>query len=84
MSCAAPVIVTDGGALPEVVGEAGIVVRRGDPEALAIAISQLLDDPAKRLALGEASRRRAREVFSWDRAGAAYEAVLEDAVIAAC
>lgn len=84
MSCASPVIVTDGGSLPEVVGEAGVVVRRGDSEALATAIAQLLDDPAKRLALSEASRRRAREVFSWDRAGAAYEAVLEDAVIAAC
>ncbi|MDO8408714.1 MAG: glycosyltransferase family 4 protein [Phenylobacterium sp.] len=84
MSCASPVVVTDGGALPEVVGEAGIVVRRGDPQALATAIAQLLDDPAKRTALGEASRRRARDVFSWDRAAAAYETVLEDAVISAC
>ena len=84
MSCAAPVVVTDGGALPEVVGEAGVVVRRGDPEALAAAVSQLLDDPAKRSALSEAGRRRAREVFSWARAGAAYEQILREAVAARC
>lgn len=84
MCCAAPVVVTDGGALPEVVGEAGVVVRRGDSEALATAIAQLLDDPAKRAALSEAARRRAREVFSWSRAGEAYEAVLQDAVAARC
>lgn len=79
MCCASPVVVTDGGALPEVVGEAGVVVRKGDPEALATAIGQLLDDPAKRAALSEAARRRAREVFSWSRAAEAYEAVLQDA-----
>lgn len=84
MSCAAPVVVTDGGALPEVVGEAGVVVRRGDPDALAAAVAQLLDDPAKRSALSEAGRRRAREVFSWERAGAAYEQILREAVAAAC
>ena len=78
-SCAAPVVVTDGGALPEVVGEAGVVVRRGDPDALAVAVSQLLDDPAKRTALSDAARRRAREVFSWGRAGAEFERVLRQA-----
>jgi len=84
MCCAAPVVVTDGGALPEVVGDAGVVVRRGDSEALATAIAQLLDDPAKRAALSESARRRAREVFSWSRASEAYEAVLQDAVAARC
>ena len=42
-------ISTDGGALPEVVGDAGLVVRAGDPEALAAALDALarlgLDDP---------------------------------------
>lgn len=84
MCCASPVVVTDGGALPEVVGEAGVVVRRGDPDALATAIAQLLEDPAKRVALSEAARKRAREVFSWTRAGEAYEAVLQEAVAASC
>ncbi len=79
MSCAAPVVVTDGGALPEVVGEAGVVVRRGDPDALAAAVRQRLDDPAKRAALSEAGRRRARDVFSWARAGAEFERVLSAA-----
>lgn len=84
MSCGAPVVVTDGGALPEVVGEAGVVVRRGDASALATAIAQLLADPAKRRSLSDAGRRRARDVFSWERAGAEYEAVLRRAVVEAC
>ena len=35
MSCGSPVVVTDGGSLPEVVvGDAGVVVPKGDPEAM--------------------------------------------------
>lgn len=80
MSCGAPVVATDGGALPEVVGDGGVIVRRGDVDALADAIAQLLADPAKRAALSEAGRRRARQAFNWDRAAEAYEAVLRRAV----
>ncbi len=80
MSCAAPVLVTDGGALPEVVGEAGVVVRKADSRALAIALGQLLDDPERRQAMSEASLSRARETYNWDRAVLAYERVLLRAV----
>ncbi len=80
LSCGAPVVATDGGALPEVVGDAGVIVRRGDVGALATALSQLLGDPARRLAMSEAGRRRAREAFDWDRAAAAYETVLHRAI----
>jgi len=80
MSCAAPVLVTDGGALPEVVGEAGVVVRKADARALSIALGQLLDDPDRRQAMSEASLSRARETFNWDRAVLAYERVLLRAV----
>lgn len=80
MSCAAPVVVTDGGALPEVVGDAGVIVRRGDVDSLAAALAQLLADPARRAAVAEAGRKRAREVFDWNRAAAAYEVVLNRAI----
>jgi len=84
MSCGAPLVVTDGGALPEVFGDAGVVVPKGDSAALARAIAALLDDPVRRADLGAAARKRARSAFSWDRAAASYEAVLRQAVARGC
>ena len=66
MACGIPLIVSDGGALPEVAGEGGVVVPAGDSEALASAIETLLDDPAARAALGERARERGVNEFSWD------------------
>ena len=48
MSCGAPVVSTTAGALPEVVGDAGILVPPADPAALAEAIKYLMDNPVKR------------------------------------
>ena len=45
MACGVPVISTSGGALPEVVGDAGMIVPPGDKEALEKAICYLLDHP---------------------------------------
>lgn len=84
MCCGAPVVVTDGGALPEVVGEAGVVVRKADSQALATALDQLLDDPTRRAAMSEASLRRAREAFDWNRAAMQYDAVLQAVMSRAC
>ncbi|CAN5868625.1 hypothetical protein BH11PSE1_BH11PSE1_04430 [soil metagenome] len=84
MSCGAPVVVTDGGSLPEVVDDAGVVVPKGDSAALARAIGALLDDPARRADLGAAARQRARKAFSWDRAAQTYEAVLRRAIARKC
>ncbi|MCF8025526.1 MAG: glycosyltransferase family 4 protein, partial [Desulfobacteraceae bacterium] len=58
MACAVPVISTTGGALPEVVGDAGILVPPGDSGALEHAITDLLDHPRKARLLGEAGYRR--------------------------
>jgi len=66
MSCGIPVISTNGGALPEVVGEAGIQVPIKDSPALASAIANLLKNPDKREKLGAAGRNRILEKFSWD------------------
>ena len=65
MACGLPVVCTDGGALPEVVGDVGVVVPKADSERLAGAIEALLRDPARRDALGRAGRQRALERFSW-------------------
>ncbi len=65
MACGVPVVAAAGGALPEVIGDAGVVVPVRDPDALAGAIRQLLDAPAHRLALGERGRERILARFNW-------------------
>lgn len=69
MSCGAPVVSTTAGALPEVVGDAGILVPPADPAALASAIGSLLANPAKRAEYSALGRKRILENFNW--AGAA-------------
>ena len=68
MACGVPVISTTGGALPEVVGNAGVLVPPADSSALAAAIGELLDNPAKAEDLGRAGYRRVKEHFTWERA----------------
>ncbi|MEM1403846.1 MAG: glycosyltransferase family 4 protein [Pseudomonadota bacterium] len=65
MACGVPVVSTDGGALPEIVGDAGHVVPAAKAEPLADAIAQLLRDEQTRNALGTAARSRILETFSW-------------------
>jgi glycosyltransferase involved in cell wall biosynthesis len=61
MALGRAVVATRVGGSPEVIedGESGILVRAGDPRALAEAIRSLLDDPARRARMGQAARRRA-------------------------
>jgi glycosyltransferase involved in cell wall biosynthesis len=66
MACGTPLVVTSGGALPEVVGDAAIVVPPGDPDALATAITRLLGDPGLREQLATAGIARAA-TMSWRR-----------------
>ncbi|GAB3284132.1 glycosyltransferase family 4 protein [Parahaliea aestuarii] len=66
MACAVPVVSTDGGALPEVVGDAGVIVPAKNVEALAAGIAGLLEDPERRARLGAAGRQRILEKFSWE------------------
>ncbi len=65
MACGVPVVSTDGGALPEVVGDAGIIVPTADAEALAAAIAALLHNPARRAELARRGRERILARFSW-------------------
>ena len=68
MACAVPVISTTGGALPEVVGDAGILVPPADHLALAKAIQSLLDHPERAMHLGQAGYQRVHKHFTWQKA----------------
>jgi glycosyltransferase involved in cell wall biosynthesis len=77
MACGAPVVVSDRGALPEVVGDAGIVVPP-TAEALEAALADLLGHPAAAAALGARAQARAAG-FTWERTAAGFLAALEAA-----
>lgn len=76
MACGKAVIVSDAGALPELVGDAGVVTPMGDVVALAAAIGELLDHPAKREELGAAAAQRALAELSLPRQIDCMDAVL--------
>jgi glycosyltransferase involved in cell wall biosynthesis len=65
MACGAPVVSTTAGALPEVVGDAGILVPPSDTKALAQAISALVVSPNKLKHLSEIGRQRIMHMFNW-------------------
>ena len=72
MACGVPLVSTSGGALPEVVGDAGVTVPVQDPKAMAAAITSLLKDLTRQRALGQAGLERVTREFSWSRAAAQY------------
>ena len=65
MSCGLPVVGTSAGGMPEYIddGITGIVIPPNDPQALAGAILELVDDPVKRSDYGRAARNKAVAVF---------------------
>ena len=66
MACGTPVVTTTGGSLPEVAGDAAVLVPPGDPEQLAAAVLKLLGDQAAWA--DQARRGRARAAaFTWER-----------------
>ncbi|MBI4859250.1 MAG: glycosyltransferase family 4 protein [Candidatus Riflebacteria bacterium] len=68
-----------GGAVDAVLdGETGILVDPDDPRDIAAAVISLLEDPARRQAMGERGRSRVARSFTWDRAAAALTGVLEE------
>lgn len=65
MACATTVVASNTSSLPEVVGEAGVLIDPYDVKQLAKTMGQLMRDPRRRERLGESGRRRAAG-FSWD------------------
>jgi glycosyltransferase involved in cell wall biosynthesis len=67
MSCGRATVSTDVGGVREAVGDTGLVVPPRDPAAMAAAALELLGDPARRRAMGEAARLRVIEQFTLRR-----------------
>lgn len=65
MAAGVPVVATRAGGVPEVVGEAAVLVEPRDSDALAAALASVLEDEALRTSLVAKGRERARS-FSWE------------------
>ncbi len=65
MASGTPLVASRTGALPEVVGDAAVLVTPGDPEDLAAAIARLQDSPGERERLATAAQLRVQERFAW-------------------
>ncbi len=66
-ACETPVIGSDSGAIPDVIGDGGIVFPEGDTEALAEAILALYSAPAEARERGKAGHRQAEDCYTWER-----------------
>ena len=77
MAFGCPSVATSVGGIPEVIehGTTGLLAPAGDADALAAAVQNLIDDPARRAALGAASRWVAHNQFSAETIVPQYEAL---------
>jgi glycosyltransferase involved in cell wall biosynthesis len=82
MACGTPVVSSNGGSLPEAVGDAALVLPPSDPASWAEAIVALLGDPERRAAMARAGVERARS-FTWARTAERTRAVYARALASA-
>jgi glycosyltransferase involved in cell wall biosynthesis len=75
MASGTPLIASKAGALPEVTGDAALLVPPGDPGELAAALLSLLGDEQARAERAERGLARVRERFAWPAVAAATEAL---------
>lgn len=77
--CGTPAVVSQGCGLAEAVrdGETGLTVPPDDVDATAVAITQLLSDTPRRMALADCARQHARSA-TWAHRAAAYDRLLTD------
>jgi MMP alpha-(1->4)-mannosyltransferase len=83
MASGTPLIASRTGALPEVTGDAAVLVTPGDPEELAVALARLHDSEQERARLSDAALRRVQERFAWPAVARATVAEYERAIAAA-
>jgi glycosyltransferase involved in cell wall biosynthesis len=80
MSCGVPVVGSDCGEIPHVIGDAGLIFPEGDFRALSSALCGLAGDPEKRARLGQRGRARVLKQYTHARVAAAtgqvYRAML--------
>jgi len=79
MACGTPVLTSNVCSLPEIVGNAGLLVDPLDPEAIADGIRRLVENPALIADLRQKGLERARQ-FTWDKTAAKTFEILQCAL----
>jgi glycosyltransferase involved in cell wall biosynthesis len=79
MAAGLAVVAGAGSSVPEVTGDAALLVPGDDPDAVAAALGRLLEDPTARAALGRRARERAAR-FTWDAAARLMREAYEEAL----
>ena len=83
MASGTPLVASRTGALPEVTGDAAVLVTPGDPEELAGALRRLQDSPAERERLSAAALERVQQRFTWQAVARATVAEYRRAIAGA-
>jgi len=84
MASGTPLVASRTGALPEVTGDAAVLVTPGDDEELAAVLRRLHDSPAERAALRDRALDRVRERFAWPAVARATAGQYRDAIGPTC
>ena len=77
MACGAPFVGSNATSIPEVVGDAGLLVDPRDPAAVADALVRVLEEPGLADELRRCGLERAHE-FTWERTAAAFAELFEE------
>jgi glycosyltransferase involved in cell wall biosynthesis len=80
MASGTPLVASRSGALPEVTGDAAVLVTPSDGEELASVLRRLYDSPAERAALADRGLRRVSERFAWPAVAKATVAQYREAI----
>jgi glycosyltransferase involved in cell wall biosynthesis len=75
-----PLVASRAGALPEVVADAAVLVKPGDPEELAAALGDLLDDDGRQAELAARGLARVGARFAWPAVAAATVGLYRQAI----
>jgi glycosyltransferase involved in cell wall biosynthesis len=78
MAAEVTVVAFANGGIPEVVGAAGVLLEDESPQALANTLSDLIENPDRREALGAAGRKRVETKFTWDLIAEEWQTRLTD------
>ena len=78
LACGTPVIGSDSGEIPVVLGDAGLVFCEGDQDALAECLLNVLSQPETRARLSQMGRERAVRLFSLEQVARMHLALYEE------
>ncbi len=80
MAAGVPVVGSDSGAIPEVIGDAGLIFPEGNTTALSKTLAQLMSDPRLQQELTHAGRSRVRSLYTHERVAEATLALYRQAL----